>query len=86
MADILALEGVSVEHRGRRGVSRILDGVDLAIAPGEAVGLVGESGCGKSTIALAAMRYLPRGMRVSAGRVLFEGRDLAAMGEEDLRR
>ena len=86
MADILALEGVSVEHRGRRGVSRILDGVDLAIAPGEAVGLVGESGCGKSTIALAAMRYLPRGMRVSAGRVLFEGRDLAAMGEEELRR
>ncbi|MFM8991502.1 MAG: dipeptide ABC transporter ATP-binding protein [Alphaproteobacteria bacterium] len=86
MADILAFEGVSVEHRGRRGTSRILDGVDLSIAPGEAVGLVGESGCGKSTVALAAMRYLPRGMSLSAGRVLFEGRDLAAMGEGDLRR
>jgi peptide/nickel transport system ATP-binding protein len=86
MADILSLEGVSIEHRGRRGVSRILDGVDLSIAPGEAVGLVGESGCGKSTVALAAMRYLPRGMAISAGRVLFEGRDLAAMDEGELRR
>ena len=86
MADILSLEGVSIEHRGRRGVSRILDGVDLSIAPGEAVGLVGESGCGKSTVALAAMRYLPRGMAISSGRVLFEGRDLAAMEEGELRR
>ena len=85
MADILAFEGVGIEHRGRRGVARILDDVSLSIAPGEALGLVGESGCGKSTVALAAMRYLPQGMRLTGGRILFDGRDLAAMREPELR-
>ena len=86
MADILALESVSIEYRNRKGVQRILDDVSLAIAPGEAYGLVGESGCGKSTIALAAMRYLPRGMAVTNGRLLFEGGDIASLGESELRR
>ncbi|MBL8700757.1 MAG: ABC transporter ATP-binding protein [Alphaproteobacteria bacterium] len=81
---ILAFEGVSIEHRGRRGVNRILDDVSLSIAPGEALGLVGESGCGKSTVALGAMRYLPAGMRVTTGRIRFEGRDLATMDEPSL--
>ncbi len=85
MADILAFEGVSIEHRGRRGVSRIIDDVSLRIAPGEALGLVGESGCGKSTVALAAMRYLQAGMRITKGRILFEDRDLSAMAEPELR-
>ncbi len=85
MADILAFEGVSIEHRGRRGVNRIIDDVSLHIAPGEALGLVGESGCGKSTVALAAMRYLQAGMRITAGRILFEGNDLSAMAEPELR-
>ena len=86
MADILEFDGVGIEHRGRRGVSRILDDVTLSIAPGEALGLVGESGCGKSTVALAAMRYLPQGMRLTGGRILFDGKDMAAMPERELRR
>jgi peptide/nickel transport system ATP-binding protein len=85
MADILAFEGVGIEHRGRRGISRILDDVTLSIAPGEALGLVGESGCGKSTVALAAMRYLPQGMRLTGGRILFDGKDLATLPERELR-
>ncbi|MFZ4534160.1 MAG: ATP-binding cassette domain-containing protein, partial [Alsobacter sp.] len=67
MTDVLSFEGVSIAHRGRRGRLAIVDGLDLSIAPGEAFGLVGESGCGKSTVALAAMRYLPRGMTVESG-------------------
>jgi peptide/nickel transport system ATP-binding protein len=86
MADILEFAGVGIEHRGRRGVSRILDDVSLSIAPGEALGLVGESGCGKSTVALAAMRYLPMGMRLTGGRILFDGDDMATMPERELRR
>jgi len=85
MTDVLAFEGVSIAHRGRRGRLAIVDGLDLTIAPGEAFGLVGESGCGKSTVALAAMRYLPRGMTVEAGRILFEGQNLATLGDDALR-
>ena len=82
---ILTLDGLTVEARGRQGVSRILHDVSFTVAPGEAMGLVGESGCGKSTVALAIMRYLGRGLAVANGRILFEGRDVAAMGAAELR-
>ena len=55
------------------------------MAPGKSYGLVGKSGSGKSTAAMAALRYLPRNGRVAGGRVLFEGRDLAALSERELR-
>src|SRR5918999_5688588 len=85
MADVLTLDGVSIEHAGRRGRRQILHDVSLSIAHGEAYGLVGESGCGKSTLALAAMRYLPAGMSVTAGRVLVDGRDVNTLSERELR-
>jgi peptide/nickel transport system ATP-binding protein len=82
---VVAFEGLSVEAHGRRGRQPILNDVSFDLRPGEAFGLVGESGCGKSTVALAAMRYLQRGLRVSAGRILFEGRDIAAMSDAEIR-
>jgi peptide/nickel transport system ATP-binding protein len=63
-AGLLEIEGLRVEYGGRP----IVDGVDLALRPGEALGLAGESGCGKTTTALAVMRLLPSGLRQS-GRV-----------------
>ena len=87
MADILSFDDITIEHRGGSGVPhRILDAVSFAIRPGEAFGLVGESGCGKSTIALATMRALPAGMTVTSGRIVFQGSDLGRMTAEDLRR
>ena len=70
-----------------RGIPRpVLRGVSFEIAPGESYGLVGESGCGKSTTAYAAVRYLPRNARITKGRILVAGDDITAMRGDQLRR
>ncbi len=74
-----------VERRGRRATVRAVDGVGLRIGRGETVGLVGESGSGKSMTALSIVGLVPAPGRVTGGTVMFEGRDLAALGERDLR-
>ena len=68
-----------------RGIDRsVLRDVSFAIAPGEAYGLVGESGCGKSTAAFAAMRYLPRNGKITGGEIFFEGKNIVDIDEEDV--
>ena len=70
-----------------RGMPReVLRGVTFQVRPGEAFGLVGESGCGKSTSAYAAMRYLPSNGEITGGRVLANGLDITAMSNTDLRK
>ncbi len=70
-----------------RGVPRaVLRGVNLEVQPGEAYGLVGESGCGKSTTAYAALRYLPSNGVITAGRIRSAGIDLTDLGGRELRR
>ncbi len=69
-----------------RGTPReVLRGVTFDVRPGEAYGLVGESGCGKSTTAYAALRYLPSNGRITSGKVLAAGRELTAMSNKELR-
>jgi peptide/nickel transport system ATP-binding protein len=82
----LELEELEVQYRVRGVWRQVLRGVTLHIADGESYGLVGESGCGKSTAAFAALRYLPRNGRVSSGGVRVAGEDLLAMRDEDVRR
>jgi len=81
----LAITDLRLAYRVR-GVDReAIRGVTFTIGQGESYGLVGESGCGKSTVAYAAMRYLPRNGKITAGSVVLDGIDLLRMGEEDLR-
>ena len=78
-APLLAIENLAVSYRTRSGDMPALRGVTLEIAPGESVGLVGESGCGKSTCAYAVLRHFAGAGRIVSGRVRFEGRDMAEL-------
>jgi peptide/nickel transport system ATP-binding protein len=69
------------------GVVRAVDGVSFDLASGETLGIVGESGCGKSVTALSILRLIPPETgRISAGSILFEGNDLARLGEQEMKR
>ncbi len=69
-----------------RGVQRpVLRGVTFEVRPGESYGLVGESGCGKSTTAYAAVRYLPRNGVITGGRILVAGDDVTKMTDDEVR-
>ena len=80
---LLRLEGLRISLQTADGPIWPVDNLDLEIAPGERVGLVGESGCGKSMTALAILRLLPPGARIE-GRILFNGEDLAQSSEAAL--
>ena len=59
---------------------------NLTVNPGEAVGIVGESGCGKSTVALAIMQYMGKNGAITGGEIRFMGRDMRTMSQEELRK
>ncbi len=82
----LELRQLQVAYRVRSFDRAVLRDVSLSIAPGESYGLVGESGCGKSTAAFAAMRYLPRNGVISGGSIHFEGRDLTNVSWKEIRK
>ena len=84
-APLLSVEGVSVELPTPRGALRAVDNVDLALAPGRTLGIVGESGCGKTMLSRAILQLLPKRARLG-GRVMFAGRDLTNLPAEALRR
>jgi len=86
MAPLLSVEGLQTHFGTGQGVLRAVDGVSFSIERGEVLGLVGESGCGKSVTSLSIMRLVPPPGRVAAGRVLFEGEDLLAKDAEAMRR
>jgi oligopeptide transport system ATP-binding protein len=83
---LLSVEDLRVEFWTRRGTVHAVNGISFEIAPGETLGIVGESGCGKSVTALAVLGILPRAGRVASGRALFEGRDLIGLSDRELRR
>jgi peptide/nickel transport system ATP-binding protein len=83
---LIRVSGLSVEYDAVRGdVVRGLRGVDLEIAAGQTVGVLGESGSGKSSLALALMRLLPRNARLVSGRVEYRGQDVAEFSSQQLR-
>ena len=83
---ILEIENLSISFFTRlREIPAVMD-FSCTVMAGEAMGLVGESGCGKSTVALAVMRYLGKNGRITGGTIRFKGRDLTNMEDEELRK
>ncbi len=83
---LLSVEHLSVSFRGERGFARVVDDLSFAIEAGRIVGLVGESGCGKSVTARTIMRLLPTPpARIESGRIMLEGKDLLALDERAMR-
>lgn len=83
---LLEIHDLKIDGLSGDGWQGIVHGVDLTLHRGEVIGLIGESGAGKSTIGLAAMGYTRDGCRISGGSVRFDGMELTSANEEELRR
>jgi peptide/nickel transport system ATP-binding protein len=82
---LLEMRGLRIEGQADEEWHEIVKGVDIVLNRGEVLGLIGESGAGKSTIGLAAMAFARPGCRISGGDITFDGMDLMAMSEEERR-
>jgi peptide/nickel transport system ATP-binding protein len=82
---LLTVENLSVGYHTRKGFLKSVQGVSFALAEGESLGLVGESGCGKTTIGMSLMGLLPENAAVTDGRILFEDKDLLKLSKKEIR-
>jgi peptide/nickel transport system ATP-binding protein len=83
---LLDVRDLAVYYFTRRGIMRAVDGISFSVEAGRHLGLIGESGCGKTTAGRALLRVLPRNGRIAGGEIRFRGRDLVAVGEDEMRR
>ena len=82
---VLAVEDLTMHYMTRAGVVRAVDGVSFSVERGQSLGLVGESGCGKSSIAITLLKLLPDNARVVSGSISLSGVDLVPLDEEQMR-
>ena len=82
---LLEIEGLCLSYFTRAGEIPAVIDFSLSLKPGESVGLVGESGCGKSTVAAGIMRYMGQNGGIVGGSISFKGRDMATLSEEEVR-
>jgi oligopeptide/dipeptide ABC transporter ATP-binding protein len=82
---LLELRNLTTIFPTRRGEVRAVDGVQLSLSEGEILGIVGESGCGKSTALLSIMRLVRSPGRLAGGQILFRGRDLSTLSDSEMR-
>lgn len=82
---VLEIQNLTTYYSTLRGFVRAAEGVNLEVDSGEALGLAGESGCGKTTVALSILKILPFNGRIMKGQILFKGTDITKLGDNELR-
>ena len=85
-SDVLQVENLQVHYPTPSGPVRAVDGVSFSLTPGEKLGLVGESGCGKSTMALSLLRLIKPPGRIEGGQIRLNGVDLVRLPQEEMRK
>jgi len=83
---VLQVQDLTTNYRILRGWVRAAEGVSFTVEAGEALGLAGESGCGKTTVALSLLKILPAGAQIRKGKILFDGTDLVPLSETEMRK
>ena len=83
---VLEIENLCISYFTRAGEIPAVADFNLTVYEGESIGLVGESGCGKSTVAMAIMRYLGSNGGIVGGSIKFKGRDITHLSDEELRK
>lgn len=82
---MLDVKNLKIEYSTRRGVMHAVDQISFSLDAGQHLGLIGESGCGKTTTGRALMRVMPRNGRIAGGEVWFKGRDLVRLKDHEMR-
>ena len=82
---LLSVEGLTMHYVTRAGEVRAVDDVSFSLNTGESLGLVGESGCGKTSIALSLLKVLPDNGRLMKGHIFLDGADLFPLNEDEMR-
>jgi len=86
MAELLNVQGLETRFRTREGIVHAVNGVSFVLKEGETLGIVGESGCGKSVTVMSMLRLIPSPPgKVTAGKAIYQGKDLLAMSDEEIR-
>ncbi|HZW04419.1 MAG TPA: ABC transporter ATP-binding protein, partial [Anaerolineaceae bacterium] len=86
MADLLNVQGLETQFRTREGIVHAVNGVSFQLKEGETLGIVGESGCGKSVTVMSMLRLIPSPPgKVVAGKALYQNKDLLKMSDEEIR-
>src|SRR5437016_6097159 len=86
MSTVLDVQHLTTHYETLRGWVRAVEDISFSVKKGEALGIAGESGCGKTTVALSLLKILPRGGRIRKGKILFEGTDLVSLSNEEMRK
>jgi len=83
---LLEVQGLTTHYRILRGWVRAVENISFSVEQGEALGIAGESGSGKSTVALSLLRILPQGGYIRKGKITFQGQDLTSLTENEMRK